>query len=160
MIRIALMLACFVLQACAETDTNYRQYYIRYVTVGANEAVTIQQPAIGARELRFKGAIVTAATSDCTGGLEKNGTAATATEVDLSKLDTKADAAKAKAYTASNVGNGTETIHSGYKFTAGEPSGISEAGLSLAAGGGQRNFTLRTTCAAGTEITIFVSERP
>ncbi len=150
---IALWMA---LPAFGQTTDVYRVYFYRRLSAGANEVITVQQPAITlARETTFEGALITAP-SACTATLEVGGTAATATAGVFAKLNTKADAAHALVFVGSDAGVGT-VIHN-YSIPAGQTYPILKGGLVLAPATAGR-YTLRTNCASGTEFTLIHSEK-
>lgn len=98
-----------VLGLWAITATCHAQnYYMatRSVTLsGATDKVTIQQPASGARNVRFKGALVSCSVA-CTITLSQNGTTASTTALAVTPLNLSPTPA-ALAFSASNAGNGT-----------------------------------------------------
>lgn len=156
MTRILSLICLLCGLAQAQQPVNYRTYFYRHVTTGANETLTVQKPPANAREVVFKGAVVKSPDA-CTVRLEMMGTPATATLATPKRLNRKAGAGTARIYTASNVGAG-DVIYD-YDAEEGVPLGIGESGLALAGGGSaQENFSLRTTCPIGTEILVIYSE--
>ncbi len=109
-IRILLGFIAFCFIAPAQEN-----YYVVSHTASLSsttDKVTVQQPATGARQIRFRGALVscsTAATTPCVLTLAQNGTAATATTLAVTPLNLSPPAAST-AWSGSNVGTGT-VIH-------------------------------------------------
>jgi len=150
---LALALLAAVLPCFAADE--YRLYFTRRVTTGSSESLTIKQPTSGAREIVFEGLLITAP-SACTLAIELNGTAATTTAATPLALNTKADAAHALGFVASNAGSGT-VVHT-YQIPSSQTYPILKGGLALAPVAGQQ-WTFRTTCASSTEITLLHSEK-
>ena len=131
-----------------------RQYFVYREDTGGTPVITIQQPASPTRTVTFEGALFTTGAA-CTITLEINGTAATGTALTVRKLNTKAPAATATGWYASDAGTGT-VIHK-YELTAVGTYPINKAGLALGPVAAQ-NFTFRTNCGTSLKSTIFWSE--
>lgn len=92
-------------------------HYQFIATTSGAAAITIQQPASGARRITFGDSQVAGLTAYCASAqtvtLSWNGTAASATAGSEKKLAGTANASGATVWTASNVGAGTSgiTIH-------------------------------------------------
>ena len=134
--------------------------YVAYneaVLAGTASVVTVQQPASNsARIVRFVAAsLYCSAACDVT--LERNGTAATTTALTPTPINTTTSAAKAKAFSASNVGAGT--VLSKYSLVAGGTMVIDLAVMNLSGTGTTKNLTFRTSAITGTaRITVQFNE--
>ncbi len=116
---------------------SQENYYVASHTASlssSTDKVTVQQPATGARQIRFRGALAscsTAATTPCVLTLSQNGTAATATSLAVTPLNLSPPAAST-AWSGSNVGTGT-VIHV-YTLTVGGDYWIDLSEFTLAPG--------------------------
>lgn len=141
--RILLLLA-LALPAFAQEYAATEQVTL----AGAAEAFTVQQPATGARQVRFRGAYV-ACSAACTITLERNGTAATTTSATPAQINPDlASPSKAVAFTGSNVGVGT--VIANYGIAAGGFITIDLTGMRFIGNGTGQNLTLRTNSITGT----------
>lgn len=112
---------------------------------GSAMVITLQQPASGAHDIQGRGFWIQNDTATaCAVELEKNGTAATATDATASiqKDNDFNPASTAKVFTSSNVGNGANS----YPYTI-PASGMLSVGLEdmyLLGSGTSKNISLRT----------------
>lgn len=118
-----------------------------YIATASTTALTIQQPATGARLIDFGDNRVAGATIYCAGAqtatLKWNGTAATATAGSEAKLPNTANASGATIWTASNVGSGTTGPT--YNIGAGDTLALDLSWLQLRGNSTAVNFTIATT---------------
>ena len=123
------------------------------------EAITVQQPATGARQVTFIGAYFDCSVA-CTFTLSVNGTAATATSLPVVNVNQGETAAKTTAWSGSNVGTGT-TIGV-YACSAACSLSIDLTGVTFAQGTSTTgtNLTLKSNSITGTvDIIIKYSEK-
>jgi hypothetical protein len=147
-------LIAFAIPLAAQSPVNLHGVYQEVSLTSSAAVVTVQQPASGAREVTFEGAVIYCSVT-CIVTLEMNGTAATTTSGTVIKLNTKAPTAKAVVFTSSNVGVGTVI----QKYES--PAGISKSGLSLGViSGTQQNITLRTDSITGTVRILLMWSEP
>jgi hypothetical protein len=126
--------------------------YREATLVAAAEVVTIQQPATAPANVWFDGLSVYCSVA-CAFTLERNGTAATATEITPAAI-TPGLAAKAKAFHGSDVGTGT--VIARYVVPAGATVPVSVRGMKLRWNGGTgENLTIRTDAISG-DVKILV----
>ena len=110
------------------------------------EVITVQQPATGAKIVRFVGAYIYSAGA-CGITLERTGTAATSTALTRVPLHESMAAATATAWYSSNVGTGT-TLGK-YLVPAGGSLTLDLTGLALYGNGTGKNVTIRTASCTG-----------
>jgi hypothetical protein len=131
------------------------------VLAGTTEAITIQQPASGAKNVDLLSAYVdcmnNGASVDTTVTLERNGTAATTTTLATAQVNPQvAVASTVQAFSASNVGAGT-VLHVS-EFLGFQVFELSS--LIMRGNGGSQNFTIRIAAITATcHITIKWTER-
>ena len=154
---LLLMLACvsaYAQDAIWNTIEPTRIFvaYREATLVAAAEVVTIQQPATAPANVWFDGLSVYCSVA-CSFTLERNGTAATATEFTPAAI-TPGLTAKAKAFGASDVGTGT--VIARYVVPAGATVPVSVRGMKLRWNGGAgENLTIRTSSISG-DVKILV----
>lgn len=150
---------CLVLAWTVATCYAQQNYYMASHTASlssAVDAVTVQQPASGARQVKFSGALVRCSVA-CTITLSQNGTKASTTALAVTPLNLSPTPASV-AFSASNVGSGT-TIYT-YNIASGDTSDhwIVLEGFTLAPGQNS-NLTLKTSSITGdTSIAIYFFE--
>ena len=135
-------------------------YIVAYTASAAtSNVITIQQPAADARVTSFLWVYVECDV-DCTATIERDGTAATATAVTPSKLNTanvrgdSIPAASATAYRSSDVGVGTVLGPAGgYSIVAGDWRVIDMRGKVLAGTGTGKNLSVRIESASAGVLT-------
>lgn len=132
-IGLALLAAAIALaQDAAVWDAmSYSQIYLAYREAslsGAAEAVTVQQPASGAKNVYLDGAMVYCS-ADCDVTLERNGTAATTTSFTPVGVNPGITVAKARAFHTSNAGVGT--VLAKYKIQGGTSQSMALRGVRL-----------------------------
>jgi len=142
--RLAFALALslpFSIPLCAQRATDH------YIATASTTALTIQQPATGARQIDFGDARVAGASVYCSGAqtatLKWNGTAATATAGAEVKLPNTANASGVTVWTASNVGSGTTGPV--YNIAAGATLPLDLSWLRLRGNGTAINVTIATS---------------
>jgi hypothetical protein len=106
------LLLCVCSEALQAQLTGQRADHYQFIsTTSGAGAVTIQQPATGARRITFGDSTVAGLTAYCASAqtltLSWNGTAATTTAGSEAKLAGTANASGVTVWTASNVGTGT-----------------------------------------------------
>ncbi len=145
-----------VLSWCAAAKCHAQQnYYMVSHTASlstAVDAVTVQQPVSGARQVKFNGALVRCSVA-CTITLSQNGAKATATALAVTPLNLSPDSSFV-AFSGSNVGDGT-VIYT-YNIASGDTSDhwIDLTGFTLAPGPNS-NLTLKTSSITGTSVLSF-----
>jgi hypothetical protein len=119
------------------------------VLAATAEAITIQQPATGARQVTFISVYVDS-TVAVTFTLSVNGTAATSTSLAVNNVNPGETAAKTTAWSGSNVGAGT-TIQT-FGCSAACNLSIDLTGFTFPQGGSTTgtNLTMKTTSITGT----------
>lgn len=145
--RLILCLLFSALTFAGQPGWNYSAYK-ETVLAAASEAISIQQPSGGSRNIYIDG-IAVYCSVDCEFTIERGGTAATTTALTASILGRSAPAPIAQTFYSSNAGAGTETL-SKYSVTAGSTVPISMAGLAMPRGGGGDTVTVRTSTITGT----------
>ncbi|MBM3892137.1 MAG: hypothetical protein FJ388_23730, partial [Verrucomicrobia bacterium] len=102
-----------------------QNYYLRHYAalresalVGAAEVITVQQPATGARTIYFREGYVYCSVT-CSFQLERDGAAATATALTVTKLHASNESTAATAFRSSDVGAGT-AVSPVYSLAAGD----------------------------------------
>lgn len=113
---------------------------------GAAEVVTVQQPATGAKTVRFVGAYIYCSVA-CNVTLERTGTAATSTALTRVPVHEDMAAAVATAWSSSNVGVGS--VVGKYSIAAGGSTSIPMETMALYGNGTGKNVTLRTSSITG-----------
>ncbi len=83
-----------------------RVYFYLYEVTGTSAAITVQQPASGARALQFRAAYFSCSTA-CTPTVEKNGTISSGSTVTAKTLDERAAASVSTVKTDATVTSGT-----------------------------------------------------
>ncbi len=134
------------------TCSAQQNYYVASHTASltsAADAVTVQQPATGARQVKFNGALVRCSVA-CTLTLKQNGAAATATALTVTPLNLSPYPASG-AFSGSNVGSGTSVYV--YNIPTGDTSDhwINLQGFTLAPGINS-NLTIATSSITGTSV--------
>lgn len=123
---------------------------------GAATAVTVQQPIFNGKTTRFHGAWVDCSVA-CTLTLKRDGSAASATSLTVTKLNSGGAAATATAFYDSNVGAGTSIAT--YNIPAGGGLGLDLSAFYLTGSGTTKNLTLAIGSITGnTTITICWNE--
>lgn len=121
---------------------------------GSAEVVTIQQPSSGARNVRGRMCTVYSSSAACGFTVERNGTAATTTEMTVSAVRPSIAAVPAafKAYSASNVGVGI--VIGRHEVQAGQTFPIDLSYFEMRASGADtsQNLTIRTASCTTTVI--------
>jgi hypothetical protein len=132
------------------------QTYVAVKTTKLNnaaEVVTVQQPATGARTVRFLGAWLDCSVA-CTATLERNGTAASSTTLATAQVNPSVGTAStATAWSSSNVGAGTVIGAYSIPGAGGIPIGLT--GIDNVGNGTAKNLTIRTNSITGTVDIIF-----
>jgi len=145
-------LAAGLLLLCAAA---FAQDYVltrEIALTAAAEAVTIQQPASGARTVRFSGVYVYCS-AQCDVTLEHTGTAATATSATPTPYPGVAKAATAGGFVASNVGTGTVLGRYTVAATGGMVLDLSR--VALFGPGTAKNVTIRIAAVTATVKVVF-----
>lgn len=144
---ILLLLAAACPLAAIEYNVNYD------VASGTSNVITIQQPATGARSVRGKFVEVYCSVT-CDVEIERDGTAASATETTIVAVDRNAanTTPKFKAYHTSNVGNGT-TLYLRPVPTGGSIV-LEMDSVFLNGNGTAKNWTVRVTAGSSGRLTI------
>lgn len=139
----------WVITATCHAQQNYFMAAHSASLTSAADAVTIQQPASGARQVKFNGALVRCSVA-CTITLSQNGAKATATALAITPLNLSPNPASV-AFSGSNVGGGT-TIYT-YNIATGDTSDhwINLEGFTLAPGPNS-NLTLTTSSITGSTV--------
>ena len=119
---------------------------------GATGALTIQQPASGARRVRLISAYVECSV-DCTVTVERDGAAATGTALTPAKVSPTnpagtVPAAKAEVYHTSDVGAGTD-LTTAITLTPLEGLTLDLRGIYLIGDGAAKNVTIRSSSITG-----------
>jgi type IV secretory pathway TrbL component len=123
-------------------------------TAATAAILTVQQPATASKTVIFDKARVYCSAA-CTFSVERDGTAATTTAGTIAKLTSSLPNATATAWTASNVGSGTQ-ISETYDLAAGGSLELDISKLRLVGNGTAINVSLRVASASGT-ITTAIS---
>lgn len=116
--------------------------------VATAEKLTVQQPASGAKRLRFTSASVFCSAA-CTATMSRDGTAATATALTPVALSGHYAASTASGFHTSDAGAGT-VISVAYSIGAGALQVFDLEGIELAGNGTARNFSIETNAITGT----------
>ncbi len=150
--RFVLRVAFAILAANLLVTLHAQEFYYVAAHSGTADAVTVQQPATGAKNVRFRGALVSCS-ANCTITLSQNGAAATTTALAPTPLNLSPPSAT-KAFSASNVGAGT-TIRT-YTITDTNDHWIELGSFTLAPG---INSNLTVAGSAGTvSVSIYYVE--
>jgi hypothetical protein len=145
---LALLVAVCVLAQTAPSPTTrvYSAFYAATPT-GGETVLTIQQPATGARDIRFLAASVYCSVA-CTASLEMNGSAASSATTTATKLDSRAPAAASVIYAASNSTGGT--VINQYEIAAGSQVAVEGIGLVMGANvASKQNISIRISAISG-----------
>jgi hypothetical protein len=158
-VRAIAILALLCTAATAQGPDYLRSYCATKSTSlsGTAEVITIQQPATGAKYVRFSGASVYASVE--TGlTLERDGTAATSNTLTTAALSALSTASTATAWSASNVGSGTTLAT--YTVPVGQTLVLDLSNVWLIGDGTAKNLTLRTSAVTGTvKVNVCWEER-
>jgi hypothetical protein len=147
MLVICVLLAATGLMAQNNVAWQYTATY-KYTLSTSAAVFTVQLPAAATKKVRFDGAYVYCSVQ-CEATLERDGTAATATELTPAKIDAVMPAAGAKAYRSSDAGAGT-TLGGPYIIGAGSSVTLDLKDKRLRSGGD--NLTIRTDAVTGTAV--------
>lgn len=140
--RISAILLCFTAMASAGDFIAYKTTSL----TGSAETVTVQQPATGAKSLRFSEGYAYCSVA-CTITLSLGGTAATTTSFTPVSLAQPAETAKATAFHTSNVGAGTTVAT--YTLAAGGSISLDLSNMGMIGSNTSRNLTPKTDSITG-----------
>jgi|GEM_PF-6078945 len=126
---------------------------------GAGTALTVQQPAIGAKPIYLQSAVINCSVA-CTVTQSQNGTAATATAgTATAVLPSTFARSNATVWTASNVGSGT-AVGSPLQIPAGGTFTLDLSQISLPSGNSNTNYSITVGSITGNaSIDIYFTER-
>ncbi len=151
-------LTLFLLSLAAFAQSNYSATTGDVALSGAGTALTIQQPATGARQVQLQSAVVYCSVA-CAVSQAENGTAATATAGTAVALLPARRPAAATVWTASNAGAGTAAggiLH----VAAGSFVVIDLSQIAMGNTGSGTNYTVSVGSITGTaNITLLWSEK-
>ncbi len=129
----------------------FAQEYVAVKNTSLNaapEIITVQQPATGARTVRFR-AFYADCSVACTITLLRNGTAATTTTLSTMQINPSVGVAStANAFSASNVGVGS--LIGSYNLQAGGSITVDLSGSFMQGNGTCKNLTVSTNSITGT----------
>lgn len=148
--RLLIGLVLLAGQLCAQRGTYTVER--KSALVGAAEVITVQLPTAAlATSVQLLDAAIYCSV-ECEITLERNGTAATTTEITPTALRSTDSAVSAKAYRSSDVGTGT--VVSRYIIPAGSTLALDLSDLALLRKATPENFTIRTASITGTAVIV------
>lgn len=147
--RMKLLLILLGALSCMAQPFDARYTIIKTTSLsGAVEKLTVQQPASGAKRVRFTYASVYCSAA-CTVTMSRDGTAATGTSLPPVALSGHYAASVATGWHTSDAGAGT-TLSPAYAIASGATQTFDLSGIELAGNGTTTNFSIATNSVTAT----------